>query len=147
MITTIKKRDGRTAYFDINKIASAINKAFAATKVEKDYGECLALADEVEHQLEDDGLESPTVEQIQDKVESTLIAHGFVSTAKNYILYRAERTRVRDMNTRLMKTFEDITYSDAKESDIKRENANIDGNTPMGAMLKYGSEGAKHSHP
>lgn len=48
------------------------------------------------------------------------------------------------MNTRLMKTFEDITYSDAKESDIKRENANIDGNTPMGAMLKYGSEGAKH---
>ena len=130
MITTIKKRDGRTAYFDINKIASAINKAFAATKVE--------------HQLEDDGLESPTVEQIQDKVESTLIAHGFVSTAKNYILYRAERTRVRDMNTRLMKTFEDITYSDAKESDIKRENANIDGNTPMGAMLKYGSEGAKH---
>lgn len=144
MITTIKKRDGRTAYFDINKIASAINKAFAATKVEKDYGECLALADEVEHQLEDDGLESPTVEQIQDKVESTLIAHGFVSTAKNYILYRAERTRVRDMNTRLMKTFEDITYSDAKESDIKRENANIDGNTPMGAMLKYGSEGAKH---
>lgn len=144
MITTIRKRDGRTAYFDINKIASAINKAFAATKVEKDYGECLALADEVEHQLEDDGLESPTVEQIQDKVESTLIAHGFVSTAKNYILYRAERTRVRDMNTRLMKTFEDITYSDAKESDIKRENANIDGNTPMGAMLKYGSEGAKH---
>ena len=144
MITTIKKRDGRTAYFDINKIASAISKAFAATKVEKDYGECLTLADEVEHQLEDDGLESPTVEQIQDKVESTLIAHGFVSTAKNYILYRAERTRVRDMNTRLMKTFEDITYSDAKESDIKRENANIDGNTPMGAMLKYGSEGAKH---
>lgn len=144
MITTIRKRDGRTAYFDINKIASAINKAFAATKVEKDYGECLTLADEVEHQLEDDGLESPTVEQIQDKVESTLIAHGFVSTAKNYILYRAERTRVRDMNTRLMKTFEDITYSDAKESDIKRENANIDGNTPMGAMLKYGSEGAKH---
>lgn len=144
MITTIRKRDGRTAYFDINKIASAISKAFAATKVEKDYGECLTLADEVEHQLEDDGLESPTVEQIQDKVESTLIAHGFVSTAKNYILYRAERTRVRDMNTRLMKTFEDITYSDAKESDIKRENANIDGNTPMGAMLKYGSEGAKH---
>ena len=144
MITTIRKRDGRTAYFDINKIASAISKAFAATKIEKDYGECLTLADEVEHQLEDDGLESPTVEQIQDKVESTLIAHGFVSTAKNYILYRAERTRVRDMNTRLMKTFEDITYSDAKESDIKRENANIDGNTPMGAMLKYGSEGAKH---
>ncbi|MEA4972732.1 MAG: anaerobic ribonucleoside triphosphate reductase [Candidatus Metalachnospira sp.] len=144
MITTIKKRDGRTAYFDINKIASAINKAFIATIGQKDYAECLILANEVSNLLEADGISSPTVEQIQDKVESVLIAHGFVRTAKSYILYRAERTRVRDMNTRLMKTYEDITYSDAKESDIKRENANIDGNTPMGAMLKYGSEGAKH---
>ena len=144
MITTIKKRDGRTAYFDINKIASAMNKAFAATTGAKDNATCLALAGEVLHLLEDDGVEIPTVEQIQDKVEGVLIAHGYVRTAKSYILYRAERTRIRDMNTRLMKTFEDITYSDAKESDIKRENANIDGNTPMGAMLKYGSEGAKH---
>lgn len=144
MITTIKKRDGRTAYFDINKIASAINKSFIATIGQKDYAECLVLANEVANLLEADGTISPTVEQIQDKVESVLISHGFVRTAKSYILYRAERTRIRDMNTRLMKTYEDITYSDAKESDIKRENANIDGNTPMGAMLKYGSEGAKH---
>lgn len=144
MITTIKKRDGRTAYFDINKIANAINKAFGATTGAKDNASCLDLANEVATLLEAEGNEKPDVEQIQDKVESVLISHGYVRTAKNYILYRAERTRVRDMNTRLMKTFEDITYSDAKESDIKRENANIDGNTPMGAMLKYGSEGAKH---
>ncbi|MCD8036152.1 MAG: anaerobic ribonucleoside triphosphate reductase [Clostridiales bacterium] len=144
MITTIKKRDGRTAYFDINKIAGAINKAFGATTGEKDNATCLALASEVANLLESDGIDTPTVEQIQDKVEGVLIAHGYVRTAKSYILYRAERTRVRDMNTRLMKVYEDITYSDAKESDIKRENANIDGNTPMGAMLKYGSEGAKH---
>ncbi len=144
MITNIKKRDGRIAYFDINKIAGAINKAFNATTGSKDNATCLALASEVANLLEADGVTTPTVEQIQDKVESVLISHGFVRTAKSYILYRAERTRVRDMNTRLMKTFEDITYSDAKESDIKRENANIDGNTPMGAMLKYGSEGAKH---
>lgn len=44
----------------------------------------------------------------------------------------------------LMKIYHDITFSDASTSDIKRENANIDGNSPMGAMLKYGSEGAKH---
>lgn len=144
MITSIKKRDGRTAYFDINKIASAMNKAFGATTGPKDNATCLALAGEVLHLLEAEGVDIPTVEQIQDKVESVLISHGYVRTAKSYILYRAERTRVRDMNTRLMRTFEDITYSDAKESDIKRENANIDGNTPMGAMLKYGSEGAKH---
>lgn len=144
MITTITKRDGRTVHFDINKIASAIEKAFAATIGKKDYAICLALAQEVSDIFEEKQIDSPTVEQIQDTVERALINHGHVRTAKAYILYRAERTRVRNMNDRLMKTFEDITYKDATDSDIKRENANIDGNTAMGSMLKYGSEGAKH---
>ena len=144
MITTITKRDGRTVHFDINKIASAIEKAFAATIGKKDYAICLALAQEVSDIFEEKQIDSPTVEQIQDTVERVLINHGHVRTAKAYILYRAERTRVRNMNDRLMKTFEDITYKDATDSDIKRENANIDGNTAMGSMLKYGSEGAKH---
>ena len=144
MITTITKRDGRTVHFDINKIASAIEKAFAATIGKKDYAICLALAQEVSDISEEKQIDSPTVEQIQDTVERVLINHGHVRTAKAYILYRAERTRVRNMNDRLMKTFEDITYKDATDSDIKRENANIDGNTAMGSMLKYGSEGAKH---
>ena len=47
------------------------------------------------------------------------------------------------MNTRLMKVFEDIASKDAVDSDIKRENANINGDTAMGSMLKFGSEGAK----
>ena len=144
MITTITKRDGRTVHFDINKIASSIEKAFAATIGKKDYAICLALAQEVSDIFEEKQIDSPTVEQIQDTVERVLINHGHVRTAKAYILYRAERTRVRNMNDRLMKTFEDITYKDATDSDIKRENANIDGNTAMGSMLKYGSEGAKH---
>lgn len=144
MITTITKRDGRTVHFDINKIASAIEKAFAATIGKKDYAICLTLAQEVSDIFEEKQIDSPTVEQIQDTVERVLINHGHVRTAKAYILYRAERTRVRNMNDRLMKTFEDITYKDATDSDIKRENANIDGNTAMGSMLKYGSEGAKH---
>ena len=63
--------------------------------------------------------------------------------AKSYILYRAERTRIREMNTRLMKTYEEITNSASKESNLKRDNANIDGDSCMGTMLKYGSEGAK----
>ena len=144
MITTITKRDGRQVFFDINKIASAIDKAFQATVGAKDYSVCLNLAHEVSSRFEEKEITSPTVEQIQDSVERVLIDHGYVRTAKAYILYRAERTRVRNMNDRLMKTFEDITYKDATDSDIKRENANIDGNTAMGSMLKYGSEGAKH---
>ena len=47
------------------------------------------------------------------------------------------------MNTRLMKVYEDLTFKSSLENDVKRENANIDGDTAMGTMLKYGSEGAK----
>ncbi|KAF5070283.1 Anaerobic ribonucleoside-triphosphate reductase [anaerobic digester metagenome] len=144
MITSIKKRDGRTAHFDINKIANALEKSFQATVGTKDYSTCLALAQEVSDTFEKNDITAPSVEQIQDMAEKILIEHGYVLTAKAYILYRAERTRVRNMNDRLMKTFEDITYKEANDSDIKRENANIDGNTAMGSMLKYGSEGAKH---
>ena len=130
--------------FDPKKIASAINKAFAATTGAKEESVCMALAEEVQQIFELAGNETPSVEQIQDMVEKVLIDHGYVKTAKSYILYRAERSRIRDMNNRLMKTYDDITFRDSKDSDIKRENANIDGNTAMGTMLKYGSEGAKH---
>lgn len=142
MIATIRKRDGREAPFDMNKIAEAIGKAAVVTK-EADEAEATRLAALVTRQLEEKGDKTPHVEEIQDMVEQVLMREGYARTAKAYILYRAERTRVREMNTRLMKVYEDITYRDASESEIKRENANIDGNTPMGVMLRYGSEGAK----
>ncbi|MCR4963989.1 MAG: anaerobic ribonucleoside triphosphate reductase [Firmicutes bacterium] len=142
VIENIKKRDGRTVPFDRQKIEVAIDKAFAATGSAND--DAAALAEEVERRLTEAGLLQPEVEQIQDVVEQTLMDYGHVRTAKAYILYRAERSRVRQMNSRLMKVYEDITYKAAMDSDILRENANIDGNTAMGAMLKYGSEGAKH---
>ena len=143
MMTVIKKRDGREVPFTIEKIANAIFKAANVTGG-KDYQTSLALAGRVVEYVEVrfEG-RVPTVEEIQDAVEKILIETGHARTAKEFILYRAERTRVREMNTRLMKVFEDLTYQDAKDNDMKRENANIDGNTAMGTMLKYGSEGAK----
>ena len=143
MITKIKKRDGREAPFNIEKIANAIFKATRAAG-EEDYGAAFALAEKVVGHLEknpDNGV--PGVEEIQDIVEKVLIEEGYARTAKEYILYRAERTRAREMNTRLMKVYEDLTFKEAKDNDIKRENANIDGDTAMGTMLRYGSEGAK----
>lgn len=142
MINKILKRDGREAEFDIEKIASAIYKAAEAIGG-KDYNTSLNLAKEVVKYLESKNLDKPTVEQIQDAVERILIEEGHSRTAKEFILYRSQRTRVREMNTKLMKVYEDLTFKDAKENDIKRENANIDGDTAMGTMLKYGSEGAK----
>lgn len=144
MITSIKKRDGREVPFDLSKIEEAILKAFHAAGSNKGPEVAHLLAEQVMHVLEgNEAIGTPSVEEVQDVVERALIQQGFVRTAKAYILYRAERSRVREMNTRLMKIFEDITFKDASESDIKRENANIDGDTAMGTMLKYGSESAK----
>lgn len=140
----ILKRDGRKVEFDINKIAGAIEKAFNATGTNKNYEYCLELANQVVDILEGETCEIPSVEHIQDIVEKVLIDNGHVRTAKAYIIYRANRSRQREMNNNLMKIYEEITFSDARDSNIKRENANVDGNTAMGAMLKYGSEGSKH---
>ncbi len=143
MITKIRKRDGREVPFNIEKIANAIFKAFSATGG-RDYDTAMKLAEQVVKQLEENKeVEIPSVEEIQDVVEKVLIENGFARTAKAYILYRAERTRIREMNTRLMKVFEDLTFKEAEENDLKRENANINGDTAMGTMLKYGQESAK----
>ena len=143
MITKIKKRDGREVPFNIEKIASAIFKAASATGG-KDYNTAMELAEKVVNYIESTyGKTTPDVEEIQDAVEKVLIETGHARTAKEFILYRAERTRTREMNTRLMKVFEELTFKDAKDNDLKRENANIDTDTAMGTMLKYGSEGAK----
>ncbi|MDE7245114.1 MAG: anaerobic ribonucleoside triphosphate reductase, partial [Oscillospiraceae bacterium] len=142
-IDMLKKRDGRLVSFDEDKISSAITKAFEATYKPGHEAVAKTLADEVVEILEAEGSRAPDVEHIQDIVERVLMDKGFIQTAKAYILYRNERSRAREMNTRLMKTYEDITFSDAIDSDVKRENANINGDTAMGSMLKYGSEGAK----
>jgi len=143
MIETIIKRDGRKVPFDINKIAEAIYKAAKATGG-RDFETAKNLANNVVSYIENQLHESePSVEMIQDAVEKVLIEHGHARTAKEFILYRAERTRIRNMNTKLMKIYEELTFKDAVDNDIKRENANIDGDTAMGTMLKYGSEGAK----
>ena len=142
-IEKLKKRDGRLVDFDETKIAAAINKAFEATYKPGYEGVARDLARDVVSVLEVEGVESPDVEHVQDIVEKVLMDSGYVQTAKAYILYRNERSRAREMNTRLMKVYEDITFSDAVDSDVKRENANVNADTAMGAMLKYGSEGAK----
>ena len=144
MITHIVKRDGRKDTFNIEKIAKAIYKAAEAVGG-TDYNASMELAVKVCDLCEDmyGRSSTPTVEQIQDLVEKVLVEEGHAKTAKAYILYRSDRTRSREMNTKLMKIYENLTFKAAKDSDIKRENANINGDTAMGTMYQYGSEGAK----
>ena len=121
MIQQIVKRDGRMAPFEIDKITNAIFGAAQASGGQ-DHDMAQELAEQVEKTLEETaGTETPTVEQVQDTVEKVLIESGHARTAKKYILYRDERTRVREMNTRLMKVYEDLTFKSSIENDIKRE--------------------------
>jgi ribonucleoside-triphosphate reductase len=149
MIKTVIKRDGRQVPFNLAKIATAILKALAQTRsceqlADKDDFDLEALSNKLaEEATRKVTIESPDIEQIQDAVERVLMDNDLPNTAKSYILYRADRSRARERNTKLMRTLSDIVYSSAKESDVKRENANIDGDTAMGSMLKFGSESSK----
>ena len=141
---TIKKRDGRVVDFDLEKIVDAVEKAFLASGAMQNRQISRDVANLVMAKIIGGAIEgTPTVEGVQDLVEEALIESGFSQTAKAYILYRAQRSRVRHMNSALMKTLKDITFTKATDSDMKRENANIDADTAMGTMLKYGSEASK----
>ena len=143
MIQSIIKRDGRVVLYEQQKIAGAILRALEAAR-EGNAADAARVANDVQRDLESRFTsESPNIEVIQDTVERQLMNHGFNAAAKAYILYRANRTRAREANTALMKTIDEITRIDARISDIKRDNANIDGNTAMGSMLQIGAAGAK----
>ncbi len=139
----IKKRDGRVVAFDERKIFIAITQAFESCgKHDKETVE--KITDATVEQLDEIFKKKiPTVEQVQDIVEETLMSNNEPEVAKAYIIYRAERTKQREKNTQLMHVLEGITFQTAKDNDTKRENANINGDTAMGTMLKYGSESAK----
>ncbi|MBQ7738608.1 MAG: anaerobic ribonucleoside triphosphate reductase [Desulfovibrionaceae bacterium] len=142
MLDTIIKRDGTIVGFDSTKILNAISKANKAVPNEEmTPTDLLFVTEKVCKQLELQNLRN--VEEIQDVVEKTLMQFGYTETAKAYIIYRSEHTKMRKVESYLMDIYKKLTFSPAIEEDIKRENANIDGDTSMGTMLKYGSEGSK----
>ena len=139
----IIKRNGEQVRFDAAKIRAAIFKANVRIATERFSDRDLDdLTAKVVEELE--SMEStPTVEQTQDVVEEKLIAADYAKTAKAYILYRAQHQRLREMDDELVKIYSALTFVPAEDVDLKRENANINADTAMGTMLKYGSEGAK----
>ena len=143
MATQIKKRNGAVVSFDAIKIKHAIEKANRAVHDEiMDEKALNDLTGIVTSAIKNNAI--PTVEEIQDVVEETLIRADYAKTAKAYILYRAEHTKIRQAESDLMDIYKQLTYRAAKDVDLKRENANIDADTAMGTMLKYGSEGSKY---
>lgn len=136
MVKTVIKRDGRKVPFNSQKIYDAISKASSVAKPD--------LFTEITTFVTNDiNKEEASVEEIQDLVEKALVEFDQYDTAKAYILYRDQRTKARDLNSTLNKTLRELVSVEANDSDLKRENANIDGNAPMGIMLQFGSEISK----
>lgn len=139
---SIIKRDGSHMPFDAYKIRNAIAKANAMipseTMTEAELDDVTVM---VVRTLPIDSM--PGVEQIQDRVEEALFQAGRLQTAKAYMLYRAEHTKIREAQGDLMKIYRQVTFARSEEADLLRENANIDADSAMGTMLKYGSEGSK----
>ena len=144
MFKKIVKRDGKIVDFKLVKIEEAMAKAGAATG-EFDRERAKELATEFEttaHTVISSRI--PTVEQVQDAVELTLKNAGFKKTARAYADYRAHRSDIRISKSDLMNIYRTIACADASEdSDVKRGNANVDGNSAMGKMLQFGAEGSK----
>lgn len=144
MFKKIKKRDGKIVNFNAEKISDAIAKAGLATeefKAEK----AKKLAEKVLKRAEETiKTRTPSVEQIQDIVEEILMESSYKKTAREYIRFRQERSRIREAKSDLMNIYKTISHADASEdSDVKRSNANVDGNSAMGKMLQFGAEGSK----
>lgn len=148
MLEYIRKRDGRIVKLNEDRITRAIFKA--ASEVAKEEG--VAPSYETSEELTQNVIKIlsskfrdtvPGVEDIQNIVVKVLIEDGHARTSEKYITYRNERSRIRNSRTRLMKSISEITFEDASDANIKRENANIDGNTAMGTMLQYGSTVSK----
>lgn len=137
MVKTVIKRDGRKVPFDETKIYNAINKASSIID------SAVLNTEIVSHVINNIDKEEISVEEIQDLVEKALVEFDQYDTAKAYILYRDQRTKARDLNSTLNKTLQELVSVEANDSDLKRENANIDGNAPMGIMLQFGSEISK----
>ncbi|MCL2371273.1 anaerobic ribonucleoside triphosphate reductase [Candidatus Saccharibacteria bacterium] len=144
MFKSVRKRDGKVVKFNPEKIVGALAKAAAVTE-EFDLKKAEELGAKVLKRAEDTiTAKIPNVEDLQDLVEEVLLESKFKKTAKEYITFRQERNYVRNAKTKLMQTYKTIAIAKANEdSDVKRGNANVDGDSAMGKMLQFGAEGSK----
>ena len=135
MVKHVVKRDGRVVIFDNRKIVDAILKAMGVTEE----GEDIVLAAEIAATISKINVENMSVEDIQDQVEIELMHSPRKEVAKKYIAYRNQRNLARKAKSR--EIFQEII--DAQATEITRENANMNADTPAGMMMKFASESTK----
>lgn len=153
------KRNGKKVNFDASKIALAIKKGFDSVEVDIDEDEKMrkyttkdvqkvyqAVLKRITKEVKEDKVK---IEEIQDFIEAELSDKGYEDVYKSFSEYRERRNQSRqsffaDQKThKFLKSLENLGLKSANEEDSKRENANIDGNSPMGTMLQYGATVSK----
>ena len=135
MIQTVVKRDGRIVGFNEQKVMAAIRKAMMTTEK----GEDETLLNLITDHIAQRGKTQMSVEEIQDAVELELMKSKRKDVAQKYIAYRNQRSIARKAKTR--EVFLDIV--NVKSTDVTRENANMNADTPAGMMMKFASETTK----
>ena len=148
MLTHVIKRDKRKRKFDIKHIYDAIEAAFkdAKTKdVKVSYSDDLLdkLVSDVVDVLSNGGSKSANVEKIQDTIENVLISNNQITTAKEFIKYRNDRTRVRELRGELYTTVREIIDANLKTSSLLRDNGNVNGALVASSYAKAGGETMK----
>ena len=128
MSKSIVKRDGRVQEFQENKITNAIFNCFQATN-EGDRQTALELTLDVIQKINKEQQSPLCVEKLQDLVEAVLMEKGFLKSAKEYILFRDKRSRLRDAKSKMMEAVAEILY------ETNRSNANV-GNSPSAKALQ-----------
>lgn len=137
---TVIKRDGDIVAFDSQKIFDAVYSASGDTAKGFDIDLAAEIRDLISSEIKtmDTAL---TVESIQDMVEEALMESNRKDVARKYILFRNKRTEIREDRSSFMKLYDSIVQID--NQDLMQENANVDGQSPMGQMGKIGFESAK----
>lgn len=134
----VRKRDGRIVPFNSSKIENAVLAAFKSVDGEiSEYAKAKAenIADYIEGYYEEE--ESiPGIEEIQDLVETGLMQTKRKDVAKEYVLYREERTKIRNANSKLMQSIKEKIEA----SDVQNQNANVDEHSFGGRMGEARSE-------
>ena len=129
----IKKRNGEIAPFNPFKIINAINAAARATDTKIEEGFCSSVADIVYEKTMNSTVD---IEEIQNIVEESLMKN-YPQVAKRYIIYRELRANDREKDTKMLSDVREII--EVESGNLLNDNANINGATPAGQMMKMAS--------
>ena len=155
------KRNGKKVDFDHTKIALSIKKGFDSVEIDDDDVEekerkysssdvqkvYQAVLKRIEKLAKKQ--DKFKIEEIQDLIEEELSKKGYDDVYKSFSEYRERRNMSRQLffedkkTHKFLKSLENLGLKSANDEDAKRENANIDGNSPMGTMLQYGATVSK----